>query len=286
MEKDPATSLLVGRGFLASVSIVIDYRKAKIAVGEGVTSTDGIGARPLYYTKKDFMDYHFPEEWEIARDAELNPFKDVLVFRNMVEFLGVISINLKRNMWESEELIEKKIDWNRPLKEGDGACKLNAPDIVIDSFAWDKQIPSVGVFDEGIQCMETASRFLVTVSEGPSDSVRDFGDDVHCLGDCKTLVLQSTPHQNYKEALKESCWIEPMQEEIHEFDRLQVWELVPHPDYIMLIPLYYYDKSVIALCCNNVHHSRSNHIDIRYHFIKEQSMSLETLKRLAEEEEE
>ncbi|GJZ04128.1 hypothetical protein Tco_0537403 [Tanacetum coccineum] len=36
------------------------------------------------------------------------------------------------------------------------------------------------------------------------------------------------------------------------------------------IPLYCNNKSAIALCCNNVQHSRSNHIDIRYHFIKEQ----------------
>ncbi|GJW05205.1 copia protein [Tanacetum coccineum] len=36
------------------------------------------------------------------------------------------------------------------------------------------------------------------------------------------------------------------------------------------IPLYCDNKSAIALCCNNVQHSRSNHIDIRYHFIKEQ----------------
>ncbi|GJR43837.1 hypothetical protein Tco_1311940 [Tanacetum coccineum] len=30
------------------------------------------------------------------------------------------------------------------------------------------------------------------------------------------------------------------------------------------------DHAAIALCCNNVQHSRSKHIDIRYHFIKEQ----------------
>ncbi|GJV02297.1 retrovirus-related pol polyprotein from transposon TNT 1-94 [Tanacetum coccineum] len=36
------------------------------------------------------------------------------------------------------------------------------------------------------------------------------------------------------------------------------------------IPLYYDNKSVIALCCNNVQHSRAKHIDVRYHFIKEQ----------------
>ncbi|GJX59361.1 hypothetical protein Tco_0290751 [Tanacetum coccineum] len=36
-------------------------------------------------------------------------------------------------------------------------------------------------------------------------------------------------------------------------------------------PMYYDNKSAIALCCNNVQHSRSKHIDIRYHFIKEQA---------------
>ncbi|GKB29959.1 copia protein [Tanacetum coccineum] len=34
-------------------------------------------------------------------------------------------------------------------------------------------------------------------------------------------------------------------------------------------PLYCDNKSAIALCYNNVQHSRSKHIDVRYHFIKE-----------------
>ncbi|GJU54084.1 hypothetical protein Tco_1227798 [Tanacetum coccineum] len=33
--------------------------------------------------------------------------------------------------------------------------------------------------------------------------------------------------------------------------------------------MYCDNKSAIALCCNNVQHSRSKHIDIRFHFIKE-----------------
>ncbi|GJY96730.1 copia protein, partial [Tanacetum coccineum] len=40
------------------------------------------------------------------------------------------------------------------------------------------------------------------------------------------------------------------------------------------IPLYYDNKSVIALCCNNVQHSRAKHIDVHYHFIKEQVENL------------
>ncbi|GKF35671.1 hypothetical protein Tco_0112429 [Tanacetum coccineum] len=35
------------------------------------------------------------------------------------------------------------------------------------------------------------------------------------------------------------------------------------------IPLYCDNKSAIALCCNNVQHSRSKHINIRHHFNKE-----------------
>ncbi|GJR74806.1 retrovirus-related pol polyprotein from transposon TNT 1-94 [Tanacetum coccineum] len=36
------------------------------------------------------------------------------------------------------------------------------------------------------------------------------------------------------------------------------------------IPMYCDNRSAIALCCNNVQHSRSKHIDIRHHFIREQ----------------
>ncbi|GJR77956.1 hypothetical protein Tco_0090321 [Tanacetum coccineum] len=70
LDKDPETPFLVGRGFIATANAVIDCRMAKIAVGEGIT-------------RKDFLDCHLPEEWEISRDVELNPFKDTLVFRRM-----------------------------------------------------------------------------------------------------------------------------------------------------------------------------------------------------------
>nr|GEV39209.1 integrase, catalytic region, zinc finger, CCHC-type, peptidase aspartic, catalytic [Tanacetum cinerariifolium] len=43
--------------------------------------------------------------------------------------------------------------------------------------------------------------------------------------------------KNYKEALEHSCWIEAMQKEIQEFERLSVWELVPAPFDILIIPL-------------------------------------------------
>nr|GEY73999.1 uncharacterized mitochondrial protein AtMg00810-like [Tanacetum cinerariifolium] len=44
------------------------------------------------------------------------------------------------------------------------------------------------------------------------------------------------------------------------------------------IPMYCDNKSAIALCCNNVQHSRSKHIDIRYYFIKEDRIEFLTNK--------
>nr|GEX96331.1 hypothetical protein [Tanacetum cinerariifolium] len=45
--------------------------------------------------------------------------------------------------------------------------------------------------------------------------------------------LTSVEPKTYKEALTQSCWIEAMQEELHEFERLEVWELVPRPNQVM-----------------------------------------------------
>ncbi|GJS72569.1 retrovirus-related pol polyprotein from transposon TNT 1-94 [Tanacetum coccineum] len=43
--------------------------------------------------------------------------------------------------------------------------------------------------------------------------------------------------KSYKDALTKSCWIEAMQEELNEFECLEVWELVPRPDCVMVITL-------------------------------------------------
>ncbi|GKD37668.1 retrovirus-related pol polyprotein from transposon TNT 1-94 [Tanacetum coccineum] len=50
------------------------------------------------------------------------------------------------------------------------------------------------------------------------------------------LFLPFEP-KNYKDALTQACWIEAMQEELNEFERLEVWELVPRPDKVMVITL-------------------------------------------------
>ncbi|GKC36018.1 hypothetical protein Tco_1048402, partial [Tanacetum coccineum] len=92
IEKDPTCPLLVGRGFLAIVSAVIDYKKSKIAVGEGIT---------------------------------------MLIFR--VKEIVI------------EDMIEKKIDWNKPPMEGDGAWQNRIELIDPDGEKFDRVFQSIPI---------------------------------------------------------------------------------------------------------------------------------------------
>nr|GEU87892.1 retrovirus-related Pol polyprotein from transposon TNT 1-94 [Tanacetum cinerariifolium] len=49
--------------------------------------------------------------------------------------------------------------------------------------------------------------------------------------------LTSMEPKTYKEALTQSYWIEAMQEELNKFERLEVWELVPRPNKVMVFTL-------------------------------------------------
>nr|GEV24605.1 Gag-Pol polyprotein [Tanacetum cinerariifolium] len=59
-------------------------------------------------------------------------------------------------------------------------------------------------------------------------------DALWCL--CN-YVLSKVEPKNFKSTIAEDCWFQAMQDEIHEFNRLQVWELVSQPDCVMIIAL-------------------------------------------------
>ncbi|GJR78078.1 retrovirus-related pol polyprotein from transposon TNT 1-94 [Tanacetum coccineum] len=54
---------------------------------------------------------------------------------------------------------------------------------------------------------------------------------------CFHTELSKVEPKNFKMAVIEDCWFQAMQDEIHKFDRLEVWELVPRPIYVMVIAL-------------------------------------------------
>ncbi|GJS90610.1 retrovirus-related pol polyprotein from transposon TNT 1-94 [Tanacetum coccineum] len=59
-------------------------------------------------------------------------------------------------------------------------------------------------------------------------------DALWCL---YNYVLSKVKPKNFKSAITEYCWFQAMQDEIYEFDRLQVWELVPQLDCVIIIAL-------------------------------------------------
>nr|GEY49305.1 integrase, catalytic region, zinc finger, CCHC-type, peptidase aspartic, catalytic [Tanacetum cinerariifolium] len=71
---------------------------------------------------------------------------------------------------------------------------------------------------------------LEQVIRNPSQSVRtrrkQESDGEMCMF---VLTVSRTEPKNIKEAMADSAWIESMQEEHYQFDRLEVWELVDRP---------------------------------------------------------
>ncbi|GKD73586.1 retrovirus-related pol polyprotein from transposon TNT 1-94, partial [Tanacetum coccineum] len=54
---------------------------------------------------------------------------------------------------------------------------------------------------------------------------------------CFYSELSKLKPKNFKIVVIEDCWFQAIQDEIHEFDRLVVWELVPRPVYVVVIAL-------------------------------------------------
>nr|GEX84870.1 integrase, catalytic region, zinc finger, CCHC-type, peptidase aspartic, catalytic [Tanacetum cinerariifolium] len=80
-----------------------------------------------------------------------------------------------------------------------------------------------------------------------------------------TTVDQDAPSpmepKTYKDALTQSCWIEVMQEKLNEFERLEVWELVPRPDKVIVITLkWIYKVKLDELLDGFVDQDNPNHV--------------------------
>ncbi|GJT41885.1 retrovirus-related pol polyprotein from transposon TNT 1-94 [Tanacetum coccineum] len=108
------------------------------------------------------------------------------------------------------------------------------------------------------------------------------------------LTVSIVEPKNIKEAMADSAWIEAMQDELHQFDRLQVWELVDKPLTRNVIKLKWKTCSIgdklvswmskkqdctamssaeaeyVALSASCAQHSLPSTFYTSYHFIKEQ----------------
>nr|GFB39937.1 retrovirus-related Pol polyprotein from transposon TNT 1-94 [Tanacetum cinerariifolium] len=79
---------------------------------------------------------------------------------------------------------------------------------------------------------EASSSGDISSTESPYKQLAT--DALWCL---YSSVLSKIEPKNFKSTIIKDCWFQAMQDEIYEFDRLQVWELVPQPDCVMIIAL-------------------------------------------------
>ncbi|GJS44519.1 retrovirus-related pol polyprotein from transposon TNT 1-94 [Tanacetum coccineum] len=96
--------------------------------------------------------------------------------------------------------------------------------------------------DLDVAHMNNDPYFGIPIPKVPSDQSSSI-DSIHTITNEQALFcyydafLTVVEPKTYKDALTQSCWIEAMQEELNEFERLGVWELVPRPIKLRLILL-------------------------------------------------
>nr|GEZ16431.1 hypothetical protein [Tanacetum cinerariifolium] len=122
--------------------------------------------------------------------------------------------------------------------------ELLTPPPSVDPLAPEVIAPIANVIPPA-QVKLTGSLSLTTVDQGapsPSKSQttpetqspvipQDVEEDIH------DIKVANIGNDMLFDDLTQSCWIEAMQEELNEFERLEVWELVPRPDKVMVITL-------------------------------------------------
>ena len=52
---------------------------------------------------------------------------------------------------------------------------------------------------------------------------------------CYNSILSKVKSKDFKTVISDDCWVNEVQEEIHKFNRIEVWELSPPPDCAVII---------------------------------------------------
>ncbi|GJT08410.1 retrovirus-related pol polyprotein from transposon TNT 1-94 [Tanacetum coccineum] len=96
--------------------------------------------------------------------------------------------------------------------------------------------------DIEVAYMDNNSSFDILIPEPSSEESSSqviIPNNAHSLTQPPEHIIKWTKDHlidnSYEEALTEFSWIESMQEELNKFERLEVWELVPHSYCVMII---------------------------------------------------
>ncbi|GJR69708.1 retrovirus-related pol polyprotein from transposon TNT 1-94 [Tanacetum coccineum] len=114
---DPELPLLLGRPFLRTCGAIIDMVRAFEMEGEDdwlgsfEVGRDEDGNVKYGLVAPSFIDIEDDIERVLAMEAYFNPFKNVIVFKKLVDFLGSLPVQLKNLDWGNEGYeTYKKVD--------------------------------------------------------------------------------------------------------------------------------------------------------------------------------
>ncbi|GJX23095.1 retrovirus-related pol polyprotein from transposon TNT 1-94 [Tanacetum coccineum] len=121
----------------------------------------------------------------------------------------------------------------------DGTSRVNKSSSPTDDSAKQDTLPSTNIYPTTIPSTlthvnaeennndqaEFTNPFCIPVQEIAESSSCNIDPEI-CMF---ALTVSIVEPKNIKEAMADYTWIEAMQEELHQFDRLQVWELVDKP---------------------------------------------------------
>ncbi|GJR11426.1 hypothetical protein Tco_0794078 [Tanacetum coccineum] len=74
---------------------------------------------------------------------------------------------------------------------------------------------------------QTSPISLIEADEFNLEDSTNFDDSEVCM---YALTVSTIEPKNIEEAMADHSWIESIQDELNQFERLQVWELIPRPE--------------------------------------------------------
>nr|GEW45598.1 hypothetical protein [Tanacetum cinerariifolium] len=158
--------------------------------------------------------------WIDAMQEEIHEFKRLQVWE-LVPFLVIVA---PRAVDSADSSVSMSIDQDAPsansISQGSSSNVRPIHTLFESLSRWTKDHPIANVIGDPSRSISTRKQLQT--------------DAMWCYFDA---FLTSVEPKNFKQAMNEPSWIDAMQEEILEFKRLQVWELVPCLDIVMLIKL-------------------------------------------------
>ncbi|GJX53610.1 hypothetical protein Tco_0281979, partial [Tanacetum coccineum] len=193
---------------LVDITLMNKSMKVKFADPRVKSSTSASGSEPLDNTKKNRITQTSSSNQKNKVEDHLRSVKSSLNKKNHV---SECIASTKHVVFDANSKLVCSTCLSRGIKRKIGNLRLS-PSVVSRAFAAAAPIPTDTT---GTPSSTTIDQDAPSASTSPTTY------------ETQSLVIHPVKPKNYKEVLKESSWIEALQEEIHEFEHLQIWELVP-----------------------------------------------------------